>query len=244
MNLFEFEESLAEVNEQVEEIQSEIHAYHLEEKKRKEAEKNEDMKHVTLASSFVLLYVLWSTYDIGTKLDPKEHTISQIGNYGFRLEFIIWGITTGALFLWYILRLFELEDFENKHVVKWVGLSSLFLLLTVLTPSMPELFPVFQVFHVIWAGSFGIFLLLAMVFFVKFLAEDAREVSVRAFWGMGIVVFGTLLLIVTFGNVAIWEMFFVSGIVVFLFLLTLGLERHDEQEELLERMKFKKKKDN
>ena len=79
------------------------------------------MKYVTLASSFVLLYVLWSTYDIGTKLDPKEHTISQIGNYGFRLEFIIWGITTGALFLWYILRLFELEEFKNKHVIKWVG---------------------------------------------------------------------------------------------------------------------------
>ena len=83
-----------------------------------------------------------------------------------------------------------------------------------------------------------------MLFFVKFLAEDAKQVSVRAFWGMGIVVFGTLLLIITFGNVAIWEMFFVSGIVVFLFLLTLALERHEEQEQLLERMKFKKKKDN
>ena len=240
MNISEFESSLKNVAEQLEDVHEDIIAARL----KKEEQKKDDMKHMTLATGFVLLYVLWSTYDIGTKLDPWEHTISQIGNYGFRLEFIIWGITTGALFLWYVFRLFELEDFENKRAMKWMGMSSVFLLLTVITPSMPEIFPVFQVLHVIWAGMFGVFLLLAMVFFVFYLSEETKEISVRAFWGMGIVVLGTLLMVITFGNVAIWEMFFVSGIVVFLFLLTVALERHDEKEELLERIKLKKKSDN
>lgn len=205
--------------------------------KTREDIKRDDMKHMTFASFFTLLYVIYSTFDIGTKLSPWENTISNIGNGGFRLEFILWGFTTGALFLWYIYRLFRLEDFKNKRALLWLGLSSLFLLLTAVTPSMPEAFPVFQVFHVIWAGLFGIFLLFSMVFFIFYLAEEAKEISVRAFWGMGIVVLGTLLLWITFGNVAIWEMFFLGSFTIFLFVLTIALERHEEKEELIKKIK-------
>lgn len=244
MNIVDFEDSLKEVNKNVEEIQEELKAYHLEEKKRKEAQKQEDMKYVTFASVFVLFYVLWSTFDLATKLDPWNHTISNIGNYGFRLEFIIWGVTTGVMFVWYIARLFRLEKFKNKRALKWLGLSSFFLFLTVVTPSLPDMFPFFHFLHILWAGLFGIFLLMAMFFFIYYLSEDTKQISVRAFWAMGLLLFNTLILWLIFGNVAIWEVFFLSGFTLFLFLLTLGLERYEKQEELVRKIKPKKKKDN
>lgn len=239
-----FEQTIAETNAKVEAMQEEMQGYHEAQLREKQAEKKEQMKHVTVASVLVLVYVVWSTFDLATKLDPWNHTISNIGNYGFRLEFIIWGVTTGVLYGWYIFRLFRLEKFENRRAMKWMGLSSFFLLLTVVTPSLPDLFPFLHILHIVWAGLFGVFLLLAMYFFLFYLKEEARRVSVRAFWAMGLLLFNTLVLWLTFGNVAIWEVFFLSSFSVFLFVLTLWLERYEKQDEIVEKMRPKLMKEN
>jgi hypothetical protein len=86
----------------------------------------------------------------------------MMGNYfglDERLNFVVWGVITGALFVFYIRRLFRKTAFNNRRANIWLSLSNIFLVLTGLNPSIKDEFPIFTRLHFLFTAAFPLSLM-------------------------------------------------------------------------------------
>lgn len=175
--------------------------------------------------SFVLFMVPIYTFFFAFKESPFNYTFSMIGNYfDYRVNFIIWGAITAILLLISIIHIYNNSKFEDKRAHRYVKLSILFLVLTVITPTanddsiygpLSKRFPFFNI-HGIFGFMFGLFLILSLLLFSKYLSAVNKEVSIRSIKLLLITVGGSLSTLFIFGMTGIFELFFFLFLSIFL----------------------------
>ena len=175
--------------------------------------------------SFILFMIPIYTFFYAFKESPLNYTFSMIGNrFDYRINFIIWGVITAALLLISIVHIYNNSRFNNKKAHLYLNLAMVFLVLTVVTPSandksiygpLSERFPFFNL-HGIFGFMFGLFLLLSLFLFSKYLSAVNKEVSISSIRLLLITVGGSLATLFVFGMTGIFELFFFLSLSVFL----------------------------
>jgi len=192
--------------------------------------KNENRRMVfsgvmaTLAIILVPLYTLW----FGTRQNPMEYTLSMFANrFDQMTEFFIWSTVTGLLIAYYIFRLYGKVDFRNKKARHSLILSSIFLILTALTPAVEEVNALTHKLHFMFAAFFALFLFLSIYFFSRYLKSIDETVSRKSSRYLFLVVLGSSLVYLIFGDNAMFELFFFLSLSVFLIFLNRWIKRLD-----------------
>ncbi len=169
---------------------------------------------------FALIAIPLFTWLFGTRESPLDYTLSMIGNkLGYRINFITWGIATGALLAFYLLRLYVMKSFRHPRARRLILWSYIFLVLTVLIPAVEHL-PILKKLHAIAAVAFGLSLSASLYLFIRFLHSIDKKVSIKSMWMLLTVVLGSIFLFFLFGNTGVFELFFFFSITIFLLLLS------------------------
>lgn len=181
----------------------------------------------TYLALFALVFIPLFTYLFATHESPFEYTMSQIGNkLGYRFRFIVWGIVTGLLITFYVIRLFVLKSFHNRKARKLLVWSLIFLILTVLIPAMEHL-PILKRLHAVAAVAFALCLMASLYLFIRHLESEHKKVSERSLWMLYLVVGGSVGLFFLLGNTGIFELFFFGSLTIFLGLLNRWLHKYE-----------------
>jgi hypothetical protein len=181
--------------------------------------------------AFAIITIPLYTLAFGFSESPFQYTLSMMGNYfdwDHRLNFITWGIITGALFVFYISWLFTKTGFKNPRAKRWLRLSNSFLVLTVLTPSIKGVFPICTQLHLLFTILFALSLVLSMLFFVTYLSEINQNITHKSLKWALIIVGGSLLSLFIFGKTGIFEIFFFVSFSIYLIVLGLWLQKIDQ----------------
>lgn len=176
-------------------------------------------KEVTWLAVFAIIMIPLLTWLFGTRGSPADYTFTKNGNaLGYRVSFIIWGITTGLLLAFYIARLFVLKSFRDTRARKLLVWSLVFLVLTVLIPSLEGL-TILSRLHDLMATAFGLALTASLFLFIKHLSATDQKVYGWSMMMFYLVVGGSLALLLLFGMTGIFQMFFFISLSIFLALL-------------------------
>ena len=160
------------------------------------------------------------TWLYGTKESPLYYTLSMIGNrFDARLEFIVWGVFSASVLFFYVLHLFRLGGFSNPKARRLLIYSSVFLVLCVVTPAIEELWPILHKLHAVFGALFGLTLVLAINYFIKYIKAFNKELYSIAFALLMLSAFGTIVLLLALGNTGIYEFYFFFTISILLILM-------------------------
>ncbi len=182
---------------------------------------------MTYLAVFIIIFIPLYTYLFATRESPLQYTMSMIGNkLGYRLNFIIWGVVTGLLLTFYVLRLYILRSFHHKRARKLLIWSLVFLVLTVAIPAMDHL-PILSRLHALSAVAFALSLTASLYLFIRHQESVHRKITMRSLWMLYAVVGGSVLLFFLFGNTGVFELFFFFSLSLFLGLLNRWLKRYD-----------------
>lgn len=188
----------------------------------------------SLVSYALVTVPLYAVY-FALKESPLDYTMSMIGNwFDNRINFIIWGIVTATLLLISIIHIYNKTKFENKKARHFAKLSMLFLILTVITPTAhneviyEELNQgLFYVnLHGIFGFMFGLFLLLSLFLFSKYLSVVNKEMSIKSIRLLLITVGGSIITLFIFGMTGIFELFFFLFLSAFLITTNMSVKRN------------------
>ncbi len=181
----------------------------------------EEKQFTRLIAIFAIIVIPLYTIIFGIKKPPSIYTLSMIGNrFDFRLEYIIWGIITGGLFVYYLFYLFKRANFTDNRAKIFLILSDVFLVLTVLIPALEEIMPVFAFMHRFFGVAFALSLVLAVYFFVLYLSKGHNQVKRRYLLSLFTVVAGSIFSLFVFGNTGIFELYFFISISLYLILVS------------------------
>ncbi|MCK9451599.1 MAG: hypothetical protein M0Q90_07910 [Bacteroidales bacterium] len=171
-------------------------------------------------AGFIIALIPIYTFWFGTLQNPFDYTLSMIGNRFDRMnEFIIWGTVSGLLLFLYIINLFREAAFQDKRARRMLVYSTIFLVLTVITPAVEEINRVTHRLHAVFGALFGIFLSTSLYFFIRYLRTVDEDVFGRSMIYLNIVILGSLSLFIVFGNNGIFELFFFLTLSFFLWIL-------------------------
>ncbi len=181
----------------------------------------------TYLAFFAIIIIPSYTYLFATKESPFDYTMSMIGNkLGYRINFIIWGLVTGLLLSFYIVRLYVLKSFKNRKARKLLRWSLVFLVLTVGIPALEHL-PILKKLHAVAAVAFALSLIASLYLFIRHLEADNKKVSTRSLLMLYAVAGGSVLLFFLFGNTGVFEIFFFASLSIFLWLLNSWLKKFE-----------------
>ena len=188
-----------------------------------------EKKEVTKLATFSIIMIPLATYLLGTKASPLYYSLSMIGNeLGYRIDFIIWGITTGLMLSFFIIRLFILKSFENPAARRLLILSLVFLVLTVLIPYMKNL-TIINKIHSLFAVAFAFSVTTSLYLFIKYLSETDQKIYSWSMRMLILIIGGSLVMLFLFGLTGIFELFFFFSLSTFLAILNRRLFRSDKK---------------
>ncbi len=125
---------------------------------------------------FALLYLITVpiyTLSFGLQKDPIDFTLSQIGYLlPYRPAFIIWGVISGFLLIAYLMHIYNRASYFSRTAKVILGLSYIFLLLTVIVPAAKYTDRFLYLVHLISAGLFVGCLLVSMIMFAAYLCKN------------------------------------------------------------------------
>lgn len=110
------------------------------------------------------------------KKSPFDYTFSMMGNwFDYRLKFVIWGVVTALLLFIAVSSIYKKVKIQNKKARNLLFFSSVFLVLTVITPTIhtEEIYgelsklKVFLNLHTLFGILFAVFLLSSLFFFLN-----------------------------------------------------------------------------
>lgn len=188
----------------------------------------------SLVSYALVTVPLYAVY-FALKESPFDYTMSMIGNwFDNRINFIIWGVVTATLLLISIIHIYNKTKFENKKARQFAKLSMLFLILTVITPTAhnQQIYDelnqgLFYVnLHGVFGFMFGIFLLLSLFLFSKYLSVVNKEMSIKSIRLLLITVGGSVITLFIFGMTGIFELFFFLFLSAFLITINRGVKKN------------------
>ncbi len=187
-------------------------------------------ERATYLAVFALVMIPLFTYLFATRESPFQYTMSMIGNkLGYRVSFIIWGMATGLLLTFYVIRLYVLKSFYHKRARRLLIWSLVFLVLTVAIPAMEHL-PILKRLHAVAAVAFALCLIASLYLFIKHLEAESKKISLRSLWMLYVVVGGSLILFFIFGNTGIFELFFFFSLSIFLGLLNIWMKKYAHEK--------------
>ncbi len=189
-----------------------------------------------------IAFVPINTLIFGLKKSPVEYTLSNIGNFfDYRVNFIIWGVVTGLLLIGFIGFTFRKAQFEHNKAKRYLILSYVFLILTVLTPALRDQMQFWFMVHNVTATLFALFLVASLLFFMHYLSENNKKVYSKSLFSLLFSIGFPVLLLILFGRITgLAEIAFFVFISGFLMLLNIYLNR--EQRERMPEL-YKKKED-
>lgn len=159
------------------------------------------------------------------KKSPFDYTLSMMGNwFDYRLKFVIWGVVTALLLFIAVSSIYKKVKIQNKKARNLLFFSSVFLVLTVITPTIhtEEIYgelsklKVFLNLHTLFGILFAVFLLSSLFLFSKYLEVIDRELSIRSLRYLFLALLGSLLILIFFGMTGIFELFFFGYLSLFL----------------------------
>ncbi|MBN2852264.1 MAG: DUF998 domain-containing protein [Clostridia bacterium] len=187
--------------------------------------------YANFLAGFAIIVIPLFTIFLGTKRPPTKYTLSMIGNrFDYRFEYIIWGIVTGGLLVYYILYLFKRANYSNNKAKRFLIWSDVFLVLTVIIPALEEIMPVFAFMHRFFAAAFGVSLVLSLYFFILYLSKGNNIVKRRYLMMLFMVVAGSVFSLFVFGNTGIFELFFFISISLYLIILSTLLKKLEDRK--------------
>jgi hypothetical protein len=173
---------------------------------------------------FAIFTIPLGTWIFGTRESPFYHTFSYIGNSaGYKISFIIWGIITGVLITFLVIRLYILHSFKDRRARRLLVWSMIFLIITVMLPSMDSLAILYKI-HTAFAVAFALSLLMSLFLFIQYLLAINQKIFS---WSMILLFFifaGTTIIYFIFGNTGIFELFFFTTLTIFIFFLNRALK--------------------
>ena len=182
--------------------------------------KKSDIRLGGLLATIAITLIPVYTISFGFKQNPFTYTFSMIGNQFEQMtQFIIWGIVTGGLLVFFIGWLFKHAAYKDKKARRLLIWSNVFLMFCVATPAIREIDPIAHKLHALWGGLFGISLCMSVYFFIKHLIATNKNVSPRALMYYNIVVFGSIACLLFFGNTGVFELFFFITLSILLMVL-------------------------
>lgn len=181
-------------------------------------------RRIRISIMSLLLFTLIFTAVYGTLENPFRYTLSNIGNlFTYREFFIIWGIVTGIAIQSSSIALFKLEKYTNKIHFNFIIYGSIFLILTAIIPAVKAVFPFWHTIHVLTSAFYALFVILGLAPFVlKVSKENPRLQKVISIW-LIIILGGAILSLIIFGMSAIFELWFIVTITIFLMYLSMTL---------------------
>lgn len=183
-------------------------------------------------AGFAIIIIPLFTIFLGTKRPPSQYTLSMIGNrFDYRFQYILWGIITGGLLVYYILHLFKKSNYTEKRAKKFLIWSDIFLMLTVLIPALEEIMPLFAFMHRFFAAAFGISLIASLYFFILYISKDDNTVKRRYLMMLFVIVAGSVFFYFIFGNTGIFELFFFISITLYLIILSTLLKKLEDRKQ-------------
>ncbi len=192
-----------------------------------------NLRYGSALAPVAIIGIIWGTLDYGTMESPFHYTLSMIGNrFPYRMEFILWGIITGSLFLYYMYYTFKLTGFKNRKAIHLLILSDVSLILCVIFPSLREELPFFYHLHTLNAGIFVGSLLLSILLFIAYLSKIDQRVSKRSLLALMMVVAGSVLSLFVFGKCGMFELIFIVSLAVFLMILNVWIRALEKQNKL------------
>ena len=182
--------------------------------------KKSDIRLGGLLATIAITLIPVYTSSFGFKQNPFTYTFSMIGNQFEQMtQFIICGIVTGGLLVFFIGWLFKHAAYKDKKARRLLIWSNVFLMFCVATPAIREIDPIAHKLHALWGGLFGISLCMSVYFFIKHLIATNKNVSPRALMYYNIVVFGSIACLLFFGNTGVFELFFFITLSILLMVL-------------------------
>ena len=189
--------------------------------------KNKQVPEKLLLFSIISIPIL--TILFATDKSPFQYTLSMIGNwFGLetRIEFILWGVLTATALTFFLFEIYKKTRFKNKKAHYLLYTSSLFLILSVLTP-MVQKTPIplalrsgFKLdLHATFAILFAIFLILSIYTFLKHLSKTKSNQSIKPAKYIMITSGGSIAMLTLFGTTGIFEIFFFISLSAFLIIL-------------------------
>lgn len=179
------------------------------------------------------------TLSFGTRESPFDYTLSMIGNrFDARLEFIVWGIITATLLIFYVLHLFKLGAFHNKKARKHLIRSGVFLVLTVLIPAIEEVWPLLHKLHAVFGALFGLSLVTSVYYFIKYIEIFNKRLFSVSFLLLMLSAGGSVFLLFVFGNNGLYEIFFFISICLVLLFLEFSVKKN--RKEITSRISYYK----
>lgn len=183
--------------------------------------------------SFSIITVPILTLIFGLRKSPFDYTLSMIGNwYDYYTRFVLWGIITSILLFISIYHIYQSANFKNRKAIRFLILSVIFLVLTVLTPTISEepiqkeLREIFVFnFHGLFGFAFSFFLILSLYLFSRYLSSVDETLSLKSFRWLLITVGGSILTLFIFGMTGIFEIFFFVSLSIFLFIINIGIKK-------------------
>ncbi len=171
----------------------------------------------------------------GLKESPFQYTFSMIGNwFDNKAIFIVWGMVTALLLLIAIIHIYQKTSFKDKRAYRFVYLSLLFLVLTVLTPTVyndpwhheiRERALSFNA-HGLFGVLFAVFLVVSLFLFSQYLSLINQKLSIKSVSWLLITVGGSLLFLFLFGMTGIFEIFFFVSLSIFLMVINQFLKKN------------------
>ena len=183
--------------------------------------------------SFSIITVPILTLIFGLRKSPFDYTLSMIGNwYDYYTRFVLWGIITSILLFISIYHIYQSANFKNRKAIRFLILSVIFLVLTVLTPTISEepiqkeLREIFVFnFHGLFGFAFSFFLILSLYLFSMYLSSVDEKLSLKSFRWLLITVGGSIITLFIFGMTGIFEIFFFVSLSIFLFIINIGIKK-------------------
>lgn len=184
-----------------------------------------------LLALLCILTVPIYTLLFGITKDPVRYTLSKIGNYfTFRTDFIIWGLLTGLLLAFYVLYVFDKAKYKNKTAKRFLFLSYIFLIITVLVPNFKGTFEFY--IHVAASLLFGACLLMSIALFMRHLYIKQNKVFSKSFWFLVLSMLLPIAILIIYKKpTGVLEIAFFISISSFLAAVNVYLNNHKKENQ-------------
>ena len=175
---------------------------------------------------FCLVIIPIYSISLGAKGDWFLHSLSAVGGeLGYFGDLVFWGVLIGTFYLFFMGYMFTLVEFKNRRVKIFFTIGCVTLCIAVFIPFTPKVIPVLSKIHEILSMGATLIMVVAIYFFVLSIGYKDRKIFNRAIAALVAITLVTVGIYFLVGISSLIEVFFVTALGIFLFILSLALRK-------------------
>lgn len=175
---------------------------------------------------FCLFIIPIYSISLGSKGDWFLHSLSAVGGeLGYFGDLVFWGVLIGTFYMFFMGYMFTLVEFKNRRVKICFTIGCITLCIAVFIPFTPKVIPVLSKIHEILSMGATLIMIVAIYFFVLSIGYKDRKIFNRAIWALIGITLITVEIYFLVGISSLIEVFVVSALGIFLFILSLALRK-------------------